>query len=187
MTKKGTLQPLPPRETDPDAHYYVSGYLPSPTRSDIGFIRKTKSMTDKPVGSRWKFATTLYQGSNHEVNGRKSQRIVHLFVLVDKQGMIRNVCLTCLVSLNMLIDVVVQRMVVKISGGVTLQSIRKETEAEYNKQAAVSGKGCHHILNAYGSSVRERASGPQLGYIFMEYAPFGSLLDLELAIDENPE
>ena len=78
-------------------------------------------------------------------------------------------------------------MVVNISGGVTLDSIRKETEDEYKKQAAVSGKGCYHILNVYASSVRGRASGPQLGYIFMEYAPFGSLLDLQKIILEDPE
>ncbi|CAE7187324.1 S-TKc multi-domain protein [Pyrenophora teres f. teres] len=156
-----------------DTHYHQAGQLPSPTQSDLDFVTEVDPETepeidDRPVGSHWRFVKTLFQGMHHEIDGRRTQRIVHLFVLEDGERIIR------------------KRMVVKIIGEKSVHRIRVQVGREYRTQEAVSGKGCPHILDVYGFSIRKRLRNPQLGYIFMEYAPFGTLLDLQNRVEDDP-
>ncbi|KAL7776189.1 hypothetical protein CFE70_006602 [Pyrenophora teres f. teres 0-1] len=77
-----------------DTHYHQAGQLPSPTQSDLDFVTEVDPETepeidDRPVGSHWRFVKTLFQGMHHEIDGRRTQRIVHLFVLEDGERIIR--------------------------------------------------------------------------------------------------
>jgi hypothetical protein len=70
-------------------------------------------------------------------------------------------------------------LVVKILGHDSPQHVLWEVNDEYTFQYILSRPRNPHILAAYGCGVRERDWNPQLGYIYMEYAAYGSLRDLQ--------
>jgi hypothetical protein len=78
-------------------------------------------------------------------------------------------------------------MVVKILGGETYEEVKRDIDKEFGFHDAVSNKNCPHILNTWGHGYRIRSVAPQLGYIYMEYAPFGDLLNLIGELHSKPE
>jgi hypothetical protein len=75
---------------------------------------------------------------------------------------------------------------VKILGN-DLIGVTEEIKAEYDMQRLVSERGCRHILDVFGNGIRRRAHNPQIGYLYMEYAPFGSLDNLLEGLIADPE
>jgi hypothetical protein len=69
-------------------------------------------------------------------------------------------------------------MVVKIVGDRTVEEVQHEIMREFECHMTLTQRQCHHILGAYGSSTRKRDHGPHLGYLYMEWAPYGSLHDM---------
>jgi hypothetical protein len=72
-------------------------------------------------------------------------------------------------------------MVVKIQGELNLEGVQSAIGAEFRIQELLGQANSPHILQARAWSFRNRALavGPRiLGYIFLEWAPFGSLYDL---------
>jgi hypothetical protein len=69
-------------------------------------------------------------------------------------------------------------MVVKIQGAYTKEAATAMVAREFDLHARLSGTGCAHILKAWASSVRSRREPPHLAYIYMDWAPFGTLQDL---------
>jgi len=69
-------------------------------------------------------------------------------------------------------------MVVKIVGHKTVAEVKRDINTEFYLQDVLSRRGNPNILKAYRSSVRDRPYVPKLGYIYMEYAAYGSLADL---------
>lgn len=78
-------------------------------------------------------------------------------------------------------------MVVKIIGAPDINTVTRDVNEEYFFQRVLSFKGCPNILDAYGSSIRLRDYVPQLGYIYMDYAPFGDLWSLINRLHAEPE
>lgn len=66
-------------------------------------------------------------------------------------------------------------MIVEIQGEKTAQMLRKNMKYEFDLHERLTRKGCRHIVDVYGVSYRRRHSPPMLGYVYMEYAPFGDL------------
>ncbi|KAH7558587.1 hypothetical protein BM1_04724 [Bipolaris maydis] len=158
----------------PGDHLYVKDPTPEATMSDIAFVNlhdaRPTNEPKKPAGSRWVFERTLMQVPEATFGDYQTQRIVHLFALVSADHLI------------------LKRMVVKIIGSLTTRQVEKCLNREYdNAHKKLSNISCAHILKAYGSAIRRRASAPQLGYIFMEYAEHGDLGDyLAKHALENP-
>jgi hypothetical protein len=79
-----------------------------------------------------------------------------------------------------------QRMVVKVQGEFNIEDVQNTIGREYRIQELLGHANSPHILQARAWSYRTRtrapgtlARGPRiLGYIFLEWAPFGSLFDL---------
>jgi hypothetical protein len=78
-------------------------------------------------------------------------------------------------------------MVVKIVGLRTLAEVTNEINTEFYFQHILSQRSCPHVLSAYACSTRRRQFDPQLGYMYMEWAPYGSLQDLQRRLRENPK
>lgn len=49
---------------------------------------------------------------------------------------------------------------------------------EYDLHKLLAGRRCGHILDVRAASFRMRDQAPQLGYIYMDFAPFGDLFSL---------
>ncbi|KAF2875228.1 kinase-like domain-containing protein [Massariosphaeria phaeospora] len=141
-------------------HHVASRELPSPTQADRTHINKNLQRLSMP--GHWVFLKTLYQNANGTF-----RRIVHLLVRLDEH------------------DNIERRVVAKIQGFDSLYALQKELRKEFGLHHAVSNKGCRHILDAYGSSTRQRPDSPHLSYIYMDYAPFGDLVTLLRAIPQN--
>jgi hypothetical protein len=72
-----------------------------------------------------------------------------------------------------------KKMVVKVQVDDSLEGIKSSVFKEYRIQSELNEAGSQHILNARTASCRERPTSPTfLGYIYLDWAPFGSLDDL---------
>lgn len=78
-------------------------------------------------------------------------------------------------------------MVVKITGAPSLRRADIDLKREFKFQHDLSFKNCPSILDAYGSSLRNRDQAPYLGYIYMDFAPFGDLLGVIKQLEETPQ
>ncbi|EDU42626.1 predicted protein [Pyrenophora tritici-repentis Pt-1C-BFP] len=105
---------------------------------------------------RWMFHSTIFQNGHVE----NYQRIVHLFVGVDE------------------LDHIQKRIIVKVQGERTEKSLLDTMQPEIDLHQRLTTKGCRHIVDFYAASYRIRRIPPILGYVYMEYAPFGDLHDL---------
>lgn len=80
-----------------------------------------------------------------------------------------------------------QRMTVKIVGDddpVRLrQHVRKEVEPHKRLQALES----KYIIKFIANSWRPNERNPKLGYIYMEWAPFGDLQDLVMLVNAEEQ
>lgn len=69
-------------------------------------------------------------------------------------------------------------MVVKVQGEDNIAEIQKYVFKEYGIQALLNEAGSQHILKARAKSFRHRPTSPShLGYLYLDWAPFGSLSD----------
>lgn len=66
-------------------------------------------------------------------------------------------------------------MAVKIVGDNDKERLKNDIDFEAKPHQRLSKLGCANIVEFYGSSFRDREVTPHLGYIYMEYAPFGDL------------
>ena len=71
-----------------------------------------------------------------------------------------------------------QRVAIKFQGIPYFNEAHRVAGYEVRKHLQVSNRGCDNILDAYGSSERERGKSPHLNCIYMEYDPFGNIHDL---------
>ncbi|KAH8704596.1 kinase-like domain-containing protein [Phaeosphaeriaceae sp. PMI808] len=134
--------------------------LPAPTFDDLAEIRNQFGAE----GVYWKFERTIYQNPNgSNPNGSNLRRIIHLFALVDDFGRIK------------------KRIAVKVQGEYTYNDIQMILETEGGIHTNLAQLGCSNILNILGTSYRKLNSSHYLGYIYLEWAPYGSLSDLVLA------
>lgn len=83
-------------------------------------------------------------------------------------------------------------MTVKIIGSKSKTALHRAIVAETDPHMRASALKCPYILEAYGSSIRFRRlrdNSPRLhlGYIYMEYAQFGDLIDLVNKTRRTPE
>lgn len=78
-------------------------------------------------------------------------------------------------------------MVAKIIGDVNKTRLIEEIQHENDVHLKLSSLKCDHVLEAYGRSLRERSTGPHLGYIYLQYAPFSDFVDLLNTLGRNPE
>jgi hypothetical protein len=70
-------------------------------------------------------------------------------------------------------------MAVKIQGEVNRDTARDMIAREYDMQRLVNLANSPHILRARGASSRETGTPPiGLGYLYLDWAPYGSLRDL---------
>lgn len=76
-------------------------------------------------------------------------------------------------------------MTVKVIGERTRDQVRNTVNTEAGIHLEASKLRCPHILECYGYGFR-RAQVPYLGYIYMEYAPFGDLFDLLQKTQKSP-
>ncbi|KAH7408704.1 kinase-like domain-containing protein [Phaeosphaeria sp. MPI-PUGE-AT-0046c] len=141
-------------------HFYDTIHTrPAPTITDISHVNRR---TDVGGHGAWKFERTIYSNRHHERGARSYRRIVHLFARIDDFGRILD-----------------QRMAVKVQGEDNMSSIRDIIFREYNWQKWLNGAHSAHILEARARSYRSRATAPRhLGYIYLDWAPYGSLSDL---------
>ncbi|EFQ87014.1 hypothetical protein PTT_17612 [Pyrenophora teres f. teres 0-1] len=152
-----------------NAHLYDKTVkLPPTTLGDLNEVKKAigSQYSVSEINLRWIFHSTICQNQHVE----NYHRIVHLFVSVDE------------------LDYIQERMIVKIQGEKTAQMIRKNMKYEFDLHERLTRKGCRHIVDVYGVSYRRGHSPPMLGYVYMEYAPFGDLrrlLDKHGARNEN--
>ncbi|KAF2657261.1 kinase-like protein [Lophiostoma macrostomum CBS 122681] len=126
---------------------------PPPTSADVEHTREEMAKLGHP--SEWTYAKTLFQ--NTQIGNL--HRIVHLFLRSDKDDNIK------------------ERLVVKIQGYNDRFNLHHFLKAETDAHAKVSTQRCPHILRCHGCSKRSRARLPLLGYIYLDYAPFGNLSD----------
>lgn len=160
-------------------HIHLSWNKGTATANDIVHVNRNLEVQLKMPG-KWIFVKTIFEQHHRRVfarNGFEGQRIVHLFVKRDDDGNMTRVwhiysCLPCTANETL------QRVVVKIQGERSIEMIEKVTEQEFRMHSEVSNRGCVNILDVYGSSLRSRATAPQLGYIYMDYAPYGDLTKL---------
>lgn len=69
-------------------------------------------------------------------------------------------------------------MVVKVQGEPDPLSLQQNVFREFQIQQSLQAQ-CNNILNARAYSTRPRDTAPQhLGYLYMDWAPYGSLSDL---------
>ncbi|KAF1927363.1 uncharacterized protein M421DRAFT_177849 [Didymella exigua CBS 183.55] len=66
-------------------------------------------------------------------------------------------------------------MTVKIIGDDDKARLKNAIDAETGPHKRLSRLKCPNIVQFYGSSFRDRGVTPHLGFIDMEYAPFGDL------------
>jgi hypothetical protein len=69
-------------------------------------------------------------------------------------------------------------MIVKVVGASSSDKVRELITREFGLHFDLSSKGCRHIIDCFGLSERHRASQPQLGYGYIEYASYGDLRGL---------
>jgi hypothetical protein len=79
-----------------------------------------------------------------------------------------------------------QRMTVKIVGDKNRPGLRRHIKREAQNHWEASQLKCPHISRCYSYPYRWREHAPHLGYIYMEYAPFGDLRSLLQRIKEDP-
>ena len=179
----------------PGDHLFIKDPTPEATMSDIAFVNlhdaRPTNKPKKPAGSRWVFERTLMQVPEATLGDYQTQRIVHLFALVSADHLIlkvNTIYINAVCERKTRTDNTHQRMVIKIIGSLTTCEVEKSLNREYeNAHKKLSNVPCAHVLKAYGSAIRRRASSPQLGYIFMEYAEHGDLGDyLAKHALENP-
>lgn len=66
-----------------------------------------------------------------------------------------------------------------MQGEDSAEDVRENLFREFNIQAELNEAGSQHILEARTASYRERTTPPEtLGYIYLDWAPFGTVLDL---------
>ncbi|KAF2028182.1 hypothetical protein EK21DRAFT_70264, partial [Setomelanomma holmii] len=78
-------------------------------------------------------------------------------------------------------------MVVKVVGHPNLDGVKHEIRNEFRFHWKLSQRQCPHILDVCGRSVRPRELDPQLGYLYMSWAPYGSLYDLLRKLQDDPK
>jgi hypothetical protein len=78
-------------------------------------------------------------------------------------------------------------MIVKVQGADTYELAMRESQVEYVLHQRLSDLGCPHILRVYTNTVRQRTEAPHLGYIYMDYAPFGNLGELLRRVSAEKE
>lgn len=78
-------------------------------------------------------------------------------------------------------------MVVKIIGAPDMKTVTHDLNREFDVQHKLSFKNCPSILDAYAKSTRQRDPRPHLGYIYMDYAPFGDLWSAINRLYREPE
>lgn len=78
-------------------------------------------------------------------------------------------------------------MVTKIIGDVNKTRLMEEVRHESDVHLKLSSLKCDHILECFGLSLRDRSTGPHLGYIYLQYAPFSDFIDLLNTLRRNPE
>ncbi|CBX97204.1 hypothetical protein LEMA_P103350.1 [Plenodomus lingam JN3] len=144
-------------------HLYTHGSARGPTINDISEVNDNNERFEE--GERWVFEKTIYQNPHRPVPGGHSQRIVHVFARVSTAGAI------------------LERRIVKILGGADMAQINRDIDEEYRHHARLTNRGCANILDLHGYSYRSRPIPPQLGYLYMEYAPYGDLSDLLKALN----
>ena len=69
-------------------------------------------------------------------------------------------------------------MTVKVIGGKSGEWLEEDIEAEFRPHFNLSQLNCPHILAVFGKRHHKCKIPPHLGYIYMEYAPFGDLSSL---------
>lgn len=70
-----------------------------------------------------------------------------------------------------------QRTTVKIIGDDDLARLTRTINKEVAPHERLTTLGCEYIVKLLGSSFRQRDVAPHLGYIYMEYAPFGDVFE----------
>ena len=76
-------------------------------------------------------------------------------------------------------------MAVKIQGEKSLAHVQRTVRKEWILQRMLKPLGCVNILNACGYGSRQRPTQPlALGYLYLEWAPWGSLQDLVKQVDD---
>ncbi|KAF2657262.1 kinase-like protein [Lophiostoma macrostomum CBS 122681] len=142
-----------------DEHHYV-GKRSNARPTDTDLHRAQQDLMTAGLPGIWKFVKTLYENSQGHPEGNY-QRVLHLLLRTDHQGNIE------------------RRVVVKVQGHHQVDEAQRLLTKEVRVHRAISGKGCLHILDCYGSSIRQRVKFPKgLSYIYMDYAPFGDLNEL---------
>ncbi|KAL5119268.1 hypothetical protein ACEQ8H_002755 [Pleosporales sp. CAS-2024a] len=146
-----------PMHGSSDGHMYNADEKPYATAGDTAHM---KANNPSPNGT-WRFENVVYQNPSWSWNGGHCQRIVHLYARVDDDGR------------------VLDRMAVKIQGGPQANHIRTITQKEHDVQKELQ-TASENILKVRGWSYRRPASNrpPHLGYLYMDWAPYGSLWNL---------
>ncbi|KAF2001517.1 kinase-like protein [Amniculicola lignicola CBS 123094] len=157
-------RPVPPPSvpaSPPDAHVYREYTRQDATEPDIREVNQALHGIGR-VGE-WHFVKCIYVNPGHNL----FKRTVHLFVRVSGNYNLE------------------ERLVVKIQGYTNLARMLRDSR-EYDIHHLLSVRGSDHIVDLYGRSVRARGHNlpppeprpPFLGYIYMQYAPFGDLMEL---------
>jgi hypothetical protein len=91
LCQKKFKPPEKPQIPPPDApvaaedHRYVEGGVrPPPTTGDVTEVQTTIARNDNAT---WRFERTVYQNRHHG----NHRRIIHLFVAVDENGVVKDV------------------------------------------------------------------------------------------------
>ncbi|KAF1917545.1 kinase-like domain-containing protein [Ampelomyces quisqualis] len=149
--------PVPHKGTNKGHCYDASNIRPPPTVGDINHVQ---ACAFAPTGTEWKFERTVYQNRHRDHGRLQLRRIIHLFVRIDAFGIIHD------------------RMAVKVQGESNMAEINEYVGREFRIQNSLNQIENPNILVARSWSHRQRPTAPPfLGYIFLDWAPFGSLLD----------
>lgn len=79
-----------------------------------------------------------------------------------------------------------QRMTVKIISDDDQDKLRTDIQREVEPHKRLKELGSSYIIEFIANSWRPNEQNPKLGYIYMEYAPFGDLLTLVMQIRTHP-
>lgn len=81
--------PDPPRRVS--SHQYHKRGIPAATAADVHHTNHELQVST-PKGSRWVFEKYIYNNPHIEMQqGRETERILHLFALVDDDGIVQQV------------------------------------------------------------------------------------------------
>lgn len=167
--------------------YDSSDHIPV-TKRDLERIDKDVSDINNP-GARWVHEKTMYAQPNPQqvTDLGLTQRVLQLFAHVAEDGtMLRGRQLEGGIKYRLDQHTNDQRMVVKIIGDKSRSGLQEHIEREAIPHWTSSKLRSPHIVECYCYAYRWREHAPYLGYIYMEYAPFGDLTSLLQKIKEDP-